>query len=458
MTTRRMRSIALALALAAPSPASAQPALAGAEAAAQTPSADRPGPREADRPPQAPSPPPSAGYTSYGAEGARLHLALGPPPGSFRDDPLVRRGVYDRPYLMRLGSPTTDVALGGYFDLVASYLQQQGVSDGFTAEARRFNLFVTSRIADRVRLSSEIELEHGTRAISIEFAALDVLLHHTLNLRGGIVLVPIGKFNLAHDSPLYDVVDRPLVSTRILPSTYGDVGGGLFGAFYPGGHKLTYEAYIVNGLGEGILAAEGTRIAQGRASSRFERDANGQPAVTARLGYASPPRRWLQLETALSFYAGAYNTPVLEGLQVDPPRWLHLLAWDLEASIGPLTLRGEAAYARIDLPQGLTERHASEQAGLYAEIVGTIFKRPLVLFQRASLAAVGRLDWVDLNLNRRPDGEPVGDETLRLTLGVSFRPAPGTSLRVGYRHDWIRDPLNNPLRGGGFQLGIASYF
>ena len=73
---------------------------------------------------------------------------------------------------------------------------------------------------------------------------MDLLFHHTINLRGGVLLAPLGKFNVAHDSPIYNVVDRPLVSTRIIPATLSEAGMGLFGVFYPqGSHKLTYEIY-----------------------------------------------------------------------------------------------------------------------------------------------------------------------------------------------------------------------
>jgi hypothetical protein len=412
-------------------------------------------PARAQAPAATPTP---SGFTSYGAGRARLDLPIGPQPGALRDEPQVRRGIYDRPYLMRLGSISNDVAIGGYLDLAGSYLQRDGVSDGFSAEARRFNIFLTSRIADFLRLSSELEFEHGAEEISLEFAALDVLLHHTLNLRAGVLLVPIGKFNIAHDSPLYDVVDRPLVSTRIIPATFSDVGGGLFGTFYPGGHKLTYEAYVINGLQSGVIAAEGTRLAAGKGAGRFEKDNNGQPAVTARVGYATPPRRWFNLEMAGSFYSGAYNQFQGDGLVFDDPRWLHIAAYDAEASVGPVTVRGELAYAWIDLPPALTALHGGNQFGFYGEIIGTFFKRSLLMFQRAALLGVLRVDYVDLNRGRRADGTAIGDETWRLTAGLSFRPVPATSLRVAYLHEWVTDLLGNPGRAGGVQLGIATYF
>src|SRR5262249_22677079 len=142
----------------------------------------------------------------------------------------------------------------------------------------------------------------------------------------------------------------------------------------------------------------------------------------------------------------------------DAPRWLHLFAYDIEAALGPLTVRGEVAYARIDVSPGLPELYARDQIGFFCEAVGTLFRRKLFMFQRASLAAVGRVDYVDLNLDRRATGEPIGDETWRLTAGLSFRPAPTTSLRAGYYREWITDPLNAAHTGGGLQIGIASYF
>lgn len=375
-----------------------------------------------------------------------------------RDEPLVRRGMYDRPYVLRLGSGSSDVALGGYFDLVAGAVGRDGVSEGFSTEARRFNLFVTSRIADRLRLTSEIEFEHGAEEIALETAALDLLLHHALNLRGGILLVPIGKFNLAHDSPLYDIIDRPLVSTRLIPATWSEVGGGVFGALYPGGHKLTYEVYVVNGLQDGVVDTTGTHLPGGKSRERFGEDNNGQPAVTARVGYAAPPRRRVQIETAVSFYSGVYNRFQREGVQIDQPRWLHVLAWDGEAALGPVTVRGEVAYARVDVPPRPLDVHATDQVGAYGEVIGKLLQRRVLWFERAALAAVGRVDWVDLNLGRLPTGAPIGDETYRLSLGLSLRPAPGTALRVVYQHEWFTDTFNNPGEGGGVQLGMASYF
>jgi hypothetical protein len=374
-------------------------------------------------------------------------------------EPLVRGGIYDRPYLWRASGDAGAVAVGGYLDVVGAFEVEQGVEEGWSAEMRRFNLFVSSRVAEAVRMTSEIEIEHGTE-LALETAAVDILLHHAFAVRAGVLLVPIGKFNIAHDSPRYDVVDRPLVSTRILPATYSDVGAGVFGAFHPGGgHRLTYELYLVNGLGDGVIAAEGTRVPAGKSPAIFEGDNNGVPALAGRVAFLSSARRRVKAEIGFANYHGIYNRYREEGETVDDARWLHLLALDAEVVHDRLYGRGEVALAFVDTPPALTPLHARRQFGFYLESGLTLWQGRFGPLPRASLAAVARFDHIDLNLEDQQVGEgSMGEETTRLSLGVSFRPASPTSIRLVYHHDWLTDALDNALRAGGIQLGLATYF
>ncbi|NOT08408.1 MAG: hypothetical protein HOP28_09405, partial [Gemmatimonadales bacterium] len=56
-------------------------------------------------------------------------------------------------------------------------------------------------------------------------------------------------------------------------------------------------------------------------------------------------------------------------------------------------------------------------------------------------------------------GEKIFDETNAITVGVSFRPAPGTVFRLNYRRESVRDLVGNPAGvTGGVQAGFATYF
>jgi hypothetical protein len=372
----------------------------------------------------------------------------------------IRSDMYGRPYLVRAGASAFDLAIGGYFDFVGAHQVDQGIDDGWSFEARRFNLFFTSQIAHAVRLTSEIEFEHGTKEIKLETAAVDILFHHALNLRAGILLSPLGKFNIAHDSPIYDIVDRPLVSTEITPATLSEPGVGLFGTLYPlGRHRIRYEVQVVSGLGDGVVAAEGTRLSAGKRAGVFEKDNNGVPSVVGRLSYASPPGHVVQGEVGVSAYAGIYNTFRRGGVRVDDPRWLRILALDGEIAVARFVARCEATLAHIDLPGALTDLHGHDQVGVYLEAVYRVLEGALGPFGRASLEVAARFDYVDLNLDvRRGDGGPLGDRTARISLGPAFRPAPATRVSLIYRHDWHEDILGNVTRAGAVQLGVASYF
>ncbi|HQR00659.1 MAG TPA: hypothetical protein PLA61_07445, partial [Ferruginibacter sp.] len=98
--------------------------------------------------------------------------------------------VYNRPFITVGKLP---VSLGGYLEANWQHLATDGVSDGHQFQFRRLTLFVSSTVAKRLKFLSEIEFEEGGKEIAIEFAALDIELHPLLNLRGGIILNPIGS-------------------------------------------------------------------------------------------------------------------------------------------------------------------------------------------------------------------------------------------------------------------------
>lgn len=133
--------------------------------------------------------------------------------------PFVRGGVYDKPYQTRRFGQT---AIGGYAEAHARYERIDGIRDAAGFQARRLTLFANNQVSDLVRLAMELEFENGTDEIQMEFAAIDLRFHPAFALRGGMILSPLGKFNLAHDSPMNEFTDRPLVATELLGVTLAE--------------------------------------------------------------------------------------------------------------------------------------------------------------------------------------------------------------------------------------------
>jgi hypothetical protein len=370
------------------------------------------------------------------------------------DSTMAQDGLYARPFIGSLSS----TSIGGYVEGNTNYFVEDGLSEGFSMELRRFNVFLFSQISQRVRFISELEFEHGTEEIALETALVDFEISPALVLRGGIILPPIGFFNQNHDSPRWDFVERPLVSTGVIPSTLSEVGGGVYGRVAFGDLMLSYDAYLTNGLGEGVVGNElgRTDIPSGKREEQFAEDNNGSPAVSARVALRRPGLG----EVGLSHYAGFYNAYRVEGVQVDERRWLAISALDFSASIGVAQVRAELAYASIDVPSGLVELFGDAQWGGHIDVVVPVWRPSIAGYEAAVVSAAIRLEMVDYNRGSfSSTGESIRDDVTAVVPGITFRPTSGTVLRANYRYHWVRDFPGNPaVRRAGFQFGLATYF
>lgn len=367
----------------------------------------------------------------------------------------VQGSIYTRPFIASVGG----TSIGGYAEGNTNYFVEDGLTDGFSMELRRFNIFLYSAVASRLRFFAELEFEHGTEEIAIETAQLDFQIDPALVLRAGILLPPIGALNQNHDSPRWELVDRPLVSTRIIPSTLADVGFGANGRFALGRRLgLTYDAYLTNGLGDGVIGNEEGRtlLAGGKHEELFAEDNNGSPAFSTRV---AAQHRVLG-ELGVSYYGGVYNTFREEGVEVEPRRRVSLAAVDLSTAVGPLSVRGEVAQAWIDVPPNLAELFGARQWGGHLDLVLPVLRRRMLGMRDATVNVALRVEHVDYNIGRfSSTGRPIRDEVTAIVPGVSFRPTANTVFKANYRRQRMRDVLGNPAaRLGGYQVGFATYF
>jgi len=357
----------------------------------------------------------------------------------------------------------TQTSIGGYFEGNTNYFVEDGVKEGFSMELRRFNIFLYSTIIPRVRFISELEFEHGTEEIELETALLDFELHSAFVLRGGILLVPIGRFNQNHDAPQWEIVDRPLVSTQIIPSTYSDVGFGIHGKVFVDRWILTYDTYVTNGLGSGILdnPTGRTDIPSGKSDEIFSENENGVPMFSGRLGF----RHRKFGEIGFSGLGGIYNVFRIEGEKVAPRRKMRLLAADFLLKYNELTIQGEFAWARVDVDDQLSEQFGENQWGGFVDLIYPILKRRMLGFDKAVLNGTIRLENVDLNTGNFSNESglltdtKIFDDVRAIVAGIGFRPSANTIIRANYRYHWTRDFLGNPtIKSANLQFGLATYF
>ena len=359
--------------------------------------------------------------------------------------PFVEGGQWDKPYLTSPGGRT---AVGGYAEAHFRFEREEGITDELTFLAKRFNLFTATRVSDFVRMGAELEFEEGAREIKLEFATIDLAIHPALTFRAGMILSPVGRFNLAHDSPMNEFSDRPLVSTELVGVALSEPGAGILGLIPLGETgRVTYELYGVNGFDEGVLtdSPEGLRIPAGR--QNFE-DNNASPAITGRIS-VSPALGW---ELGLSGHHGAYNVFQEDGLELAKRRSLSILALDFEAEPLGWIVQGEAVAVRAELPAGLEGLFQSSQRGLYVEALRSFGSGWMEAMPESYFTLGIRVDAVDF------DADADGDSVRRITVGLNFRPTAETALKLDYLRGESRDAFNSAAQHAGILLSLATYF
>lgn len=366
--------------------------------------------------------------------------------------------IFNRPFIYVAQRGASSASIGGYIEGNTNYFSTDGVSDGFSMELRRFNIFLFATVHERIKFISELEFEHGTEEIALETALLDFEIHPAFVLRMGILLPPIGYFNQNHDSPKWDFIDRPLVSTEIIPSTLLEVGFGFYGKVPVGRHKMTYELYLTNGLSDGIIANTTNRtfLGAGKSEEMFAEDNNGTPALSSRVAFSVQGFG----EFGVSGYTGAYNTFKIEGEPVDEKRSVSLLALDYNFRLAKLKIVGEAAWVSVQVPADYGQQFGSRQFGVHLDMIYPIVKRDLLGWTGVTLNLINRLEYVDYNVDDfESTGTKIYDEAYAVVPGLSLRFSSNTLLRFNYRRQWDRDFLGNPVsKTGGIQFGFASYF
>jgi len=318
-------------------------------------------------------------------------------------------------------------SLSGYMDL--HYVNPSN-ADPFV-DFRRFVLLFAHRFSDRIRFVSELEVEHAIveggeekGELELEQAYLDFIIDRRFNIRAGQLLVPVGIINERHEPPTFHGVQRPFVDTFIIPTTWFDVGAGVFGDV---GRGWRYRAYVMPPLNATEFSAgEGLAGSAQQGSRAVVRHWAG----TGRLEYLGVPR--------LTLGASIWSGRATSGSRLLDPR-VTLVEADGRGRLGRLEMRGEIARVLVDqadelnrlrgLREGVDPNIASEMLGAYFEAAHPILPFP------PSREVVGFVRYEKFDTQyRMPAGyQPVGAfKGSAWIMGVSYFPDPDVVVKVDY--------------------------
>ncbi len=412
-----------------------------------------------------------------------------------------------------------------------------GSGSGFTF--RRFVLTTDSRLTDRLRVYSETEFERlielevekharreagGTRfaqgvegnngaEVALEQMWVQYDLGRGQGVRAGLVLPPLGRFNILHDDDYWDVPRRTLVDrdAPVVPVkvAWRELGAGLVGSFGLGtSSKLDYQFYVLNGA---TLDFNLENIAETRAGDTTKQELEAEVALGS--GAADGTKNaeavaWrvafsptLAGEIAVSGYHGQYTPSFL-----DDDESVHALALDGKWRYKQFEVEGEAVYSTFGDTDAVAHSLAAavlrsssegevgdlesevevELSGLTRRRFGfwTDFKyhwRPDFLkksflgrgFEDPQLIPIVRYEriWLRQSLEELAftDGgvsafEAQNLQQDRVTLGLNYRPMQQVGFQFAYEHNQRRtgDRLIFPAlprnSSNGFLMGVTFGF
>jgi len=318
------------------------------------------------------------------------------------------------------------------------------------ADLRRFVIGFGHRFNDRLSFNSELEIEHAIASaedsgeVEMEQAYLNYRFSDAVNVKGGLFLIPLGILNLTHEPPTYYGVERNEVETRIIPTTWRELGFGMHGAVGTSG--FGYDVGLTTGFNSGKLDDPNTGIRS--AHQEGSQAAAHDLSVYAALNYQRP---------GLLLGGGVFTgdtgqngqaATALRGVQARLTLWdIHakysVAGWDLQALYARGTLGDPAAVNAVTAAAATPFAAPRSMKGWYTQAAYHVYRRGDL-----DVAPFARLERIDIR--QQEDAalgvfqDPNNLERIK-TFGVNFYVHPQVVLKADvqrYETDRTKDRFN----------------
>ncbi|HEX2395499.1 MAG TPA: hypothetical protein VHI78_09135 [Bacteroidales bacterium] len=356
--------------------------------------------------------------------------------------------------------------LGGYGEVHYNQPLNAGIKNNGTLDVHRMVLLLGYNFSQNTQFISEIEFEHVSE-VYVEQAFLQYRFKPFLNLRAGLMLIPMGIINEYHEPVTFNGVERPESDTRIVPTTWREIGVGITGILVP--VSLKYQFYVVTGFN----GYDGEARLNGRNGFRGARQRGAEsyvitPNITGKIEYYGLKG----LNIGLSGYFGKSQSTLYEGIDKDnrtailkadsSVTGIAMAGLDARYSSTGLQLRGQIYYTAISNTdqynkftgkEGLSNDLGSAMLGYYLEAGYDILRfipdsdKELILFGRYEKSNT-HFSTIDSEINGSYNNDII-------TCGLTLKLAKGAVVKGDMQ--FIKSP-DSPELNKVFNAGFGIMF
>jgi hypothetical protein len=349
--------------------------------------------------------------------------------------------------LNNLTSVDSGISIGGYAEI--SYNNLEGSSTPAEIDVQRLVMLFAYKFDDRTSFVTEIEYEH-VKEVYVEQAFINYAVADGVNLRGGLMLVPMGIINEYHEPTTYNGVERPSLDSKIVPTTWREIGIGVSGRI--NNASFRYQAYLMNGFlsyGESykLRGSDGLRKGRQKGAESLGSDTN----FAGRIEYYG----LAGLKFGVSYYTGNTQTtaPDISNTQIG----LSMFGIDYRYVNGRLSSRGQYISASLTDTEaynlaGNTDL-GSAMGGYYVE--GAYNLLPLDSRQKLDIF----LRYENFNTHQKTAGVLIANDAYHrneTTFGLSYHLASGAVFKADYQSKGTAVEGSDAV--GQFNLGLGVFF
>ncbi len=324
-------------------------------------------------------------------------------------------------------------SLGAYGELHYTNRSKEAGDHQEESDFHRFVIFLGHEFTDKLRLYSELELEHSIAGdgkngeIELEQAYLEYDISPQLSAKAGLFIMPVGIMNETHEPATFYGVERNEVEKRIIPATWWEAG---IGTAYKFDNGVSAEVAVTTGLN--LNDDYDIRKGRGKVSKQTAND----PIIAARVKYTGIPG----LEVAASILhqtdmgQSSDNVDIGAGTLYEG----HTI---YSHSIGIGTFTGKALYSHWDIDANNSA--AESQYGWYLE---PSYKVPTDWGDVGIYARFQQLDYFSGSVKNYDIWE----------TGASWWLHENVVLKANYVYK--QDTLQDNHDENGFDLGVGYHF